>query len=128
MRPVTFIRKRHNRAVEKSDRGGGVFVPDGARGLVRPVYSYGPEGSKTLDPIFSCPKGIIPAFVWSLLDIWFASRTMGALPKAGGVLDQPLSILRSFPIFETEHRLMETRRQGSTVMAAFAMLGHGRTA
>lgn len=118
------------RGVKVVDRAGGVFAPDRERGLAMPVYAFGPRGSKELEPVFSCPVGVIAPEFWTLLELWWISRSLGALPRAGGILDQPLAVLRSFPVFEAEHRRIEAMSsaasQASGVAAALAATMGGR--
>lgn len=127
MRPVEIMR----RGAKLVDRGGGVFMPDRERGLATPVYAFGPRGTKEgLEPIFSCPVGIIPPEFWTLLELWWICRSLGALPRAGGILDQPLAVLRSFPVFEAEHRKIEAMssaaNQAGGLAAALAATMGGR--
>jgi hypothetical protein len=121
MRPVEVTRRGGGKRV---DRGGGVFVPDPARKLTAPVYAFGPRGATELEPIFSCPVGVIAPEFWTLLELWWICRSLGALPRAGGILDQPLAVLRSFPVFEAEHRRIEAMSsaasQASGVASALA--------
>lgn len=126
MRPIEIMRH----GTKRVDRGGGVFVADPERGLTAPVYASGPRGVKALDPIFSCPVGVIRGEFWSLLELWWICRSLGALPRSGGILDQPLAVLRSFPIFEAEHRRIEAMSsaasQASGVASALAAMMGGR--
>jgi hypothetical protein len=98
------------------DRCGGVFVPDQARGLVTPQYTYGAPGARTLTPIFSCPVSTIAPEHWNLLELWRMSRDLRTPVKAGGLVDQPTSVLASFPFFELEDR----RTNGSSDSSAIA--------
>lgn len=128
MRPVEVIRQGR----KVVDPGGGVFVADKSRGLVAPVYGFGARGSKAVDPVFSCPTGIIKREWWELLELWWISKSLGALPRAGGVLDQPLAVLRSFPIFEQEHKKIESQaaanNQANGIASALvAVYGGGRS-
>lgn len=120
MRTVEIMR----RGGKREDPTGGVFAPDAARGLTLPVYAFGPRGAKELEPLFSCPVSTIKPAHWSLLELWWICRSLGALPRAGGILDQPLAVLRSFPVFEAEHRRIEAMSsaasQASGVAAALA--------
>lgn len=116
------VRRRGRTVVE---RLGGVFAP--AEGASTVVYAFGPRDSTEKEALFSCPVSAIPPAVWSLLDLWFVCRTMRALPIAGGVIDQPLSVRRSFPIFEIEHEAELARRDAHAgALATAAVLGVGR--
>lgn len=108
--------------MEKWDPAGAVFVPALERGVTRPCYAYGHD-PKAKDPVFTCPVSAIPDEVWTLLDLFLTCRAMKSLPKAGGVLDQPLIVRRVWPVFEAE---MERHERQSSVngsmVATTAML------
>ena len=116
MRPVQITR----RGQPYRDPGGGVFVPDKRRGLLQPVYAYGPRNARELDPLFSCPVGVLERAHVELLEMWWICKSLGALPRAGGILDQPLAVLRSFPIFEAEHKRIEAMTASSNQAAGIA--------
>lgn len=99
---------------------GGVFADSerlrparekaSAAGQSRFFWEFGSEdrdGKKGI--VFTCPVSAIPAWVWDMFDLWWQSRMMSALPKPGGVLDQPVAVRRSFPVFEAEHRAREAQ-------------------
>jgi hypothetical protein len=87
--------------IERWDQQGGVFALVPGKQL-RVAYSYGPEGDQK--PMWTCPQSAIPIEVFQLLIVWQACKTMGTLPVAGGLLDQPVWVQRYFPVFETELR------------------------
>lgn len=124
MQPVTFYRRRGGQRVRVLEPGGGVFAALPAKGVTAPVVSLGPPGAKTLTPLFTCPVSAIPAAVRDLIELWWACRSVRALPEAGGFLDQPLIVQRAFPVFEREYQIVE-REQQATVSAsgATALLG-----
>lgn len=107
------------------ERQGGIFAAVPGK-LTRPAYSYGPAGKGAVrDVMFQCPVSAIPPVVFELLATWYECRTMGALPFAGGWMDQPKMVRTSFPVFETEMRKVEGRRQeaGQQAVAAAAVAG-----
>jgi hypothetical protein len=117
--------------VKVKDEGGGVFVPSPEKRILAPVYAFGHPDAKTKSPVFTCPVSAIPPAAWELLDLWIQCRAMGALPFAGGVLDQPLIVRRSFPVFEGEAKVGERAVQAHTSAAGAAaivgaMFGGGR--
>lgn len=66
----------------------------------------------------------IPDEVWTLIDLFLTCRSMKALPVAGGVLDQPYIVRRSWPVLEAEIGPAERRmNQQDQVAALAAMLG-----
>ena len=73
--------------------------------------------------MFTCPQSAIPEEVWQLLALWNACRLGKTLPKAGGLLDQPVWVQRYFPLFDAAHR-EATVGQGNTAEQA-AMLAVG---
>jgi hypothetical protein len=121
MQPVQWVRKHGARAMKVLDRGGGVFLGLPKLGVVAPVYAF-PEGAKTQEPIFTCPVSAIPPAAWRLYGLWIECRGLGALPYAGGVLDQPLIVRRAFPIFDAEARAAEVTR-GAHASAAGSAAG-----
>lgn len=122
MHPVRVARRRGDNGVEVEtwDEGGAVFVPSLERGVTRPVYAYG--HGKVKDPVFTCPVSAIPEGVWSIVDLWLTCRAMKALPKAGGVLDQPLVIRRAWPVLEAEMAPLERERDQSGHASALAAI------
>lgn len=130
MQAVTFARKHGNATIPVVDRAGGVFMGLPKLGIVAPVYAF-PAHAKTQDPIFTCPVSAIPRAAWDLLELWHECRGLGALPRAGGVLDQPLIVRRSFPVFDAEARASDATHQAhasaaGTAAVLGAMLGKGR--
>lgn len=83
------------------DTLGGIFSPIPGQ-PIRVVYSVGHPDSKSKDPMFSCPVSAIPAEAFDLLGLWNECRLLRTLPKAGGLLDQPQIVRRSFVIFANE--------------------------
>lgn len=107
----------------KWDPSGAVFAPALERGITTPIYSFGgADGSPIKDPVFTCPVSAIPDEVWTLLDLFLTCRAMKALPKAGGVLDQPYVVRRSWPVMEAEVAPMERRMDAAASMGATAAL------
>ncbi len=93
--------------IETVDPCGGVFANIPGRPM-RPVWALGPKDAKVKsDLMFTCPVSAIPAMAWDLLALWQNCRLMKLPPVAGGFVDQPLMVQRSFPIFEQE----QERRQ-----------------
>lgn len=131
MHAVTTTRRGSGGRATTTDLGGAVFVPSVAKRIVAPVYAYGHPDAPTKAPVFTCPVSAIPAAAWELLALWWECRAMKALPKAGGVLDQPLIVRRAFPVFEGEARVAERTRTAqdatsSAVAAVGAMFGGKR--
>lgn len=98
---------------------GGVFAPVPGK-LVRPAYTYGPSNARARSVLFQCPVSAIPEIAFDMLELWFDCRRMHVLPVAGGWLDQPLVVRRSFPVFETEMATVEAQRQAAAPQAAAA--------
>lgn len=129
MQQVTYKRATlGGRPVEVTDRAGGVFAP--AETATRIVYVYGPTSQPGQaagvgrDAMYTCPVSGISPEIWELLMVWNECNQMGALPRAGGVLDQPLAVRRSFPVFAFEwSRLM--RDHDKNTMAAGVALAFG---
>ncbi len=110
--------------LKKVEPMGGVFAPVVGKGQ-RPVYTCGPKGDgatvRTPMLMFQCPTSAIPTEVWDLLHVWWGSRQMGLPPVAGGFLDQPVIVQRTFPIFETLMRSVEANRQQGNAQHAAGM-------
>lgn len=102
------------------DELGGVFSPIPGS-PIRLVYSVGHPDAKTKDPMFTCPVFAIPQGVFELLGLWNECRLLGVLPRAGGLLDQPLSVRKSFAVFATEWEKVEGRRGQSGAAASAGM-------
>lgn len=111
--PVEVVRNKRTFV----DRMGGVFadsprlrpINEAAkrRGAGRFVYEFGPKREEGREVVYTCPVSVIPLWAWDLFDLWWQCRMLGGLPVAGGVLDQPVSVRASFPVFEAEHRARE---------------------
>ncbi len=129
MHPVEIVRKVGGTIARYIDRGGAVFVPAPARGIVAPVYVYGHPEAKTKDALFSCPISAIPSAIWDVLELWLQSRALRVPVVAGGVLDQPLIVRRAFPIFELEQSARDYQRNAnasaSGAAAVLAAIGGG---
>jgi len=69
---------------------------------IRVIYSFGHPEAKAKVPMFTCPMFAIPGDVFELLGLWNECRLLKVLPKAGGLLDQPQIVRRSFSIFTNE--------------------------
>jgi hypothetical protein len=118
-------RLREGKVVTVWDEHGNVFTPDPTRPSV-PAYSYGPaQGkAKTRNVMFTCPVSGIPEPVIALLELWNECRLMGLPPVQGGLLDQPLSVRKSFPIFTREYEAATARERaaGSHLAASAATM------
>ncbi len=103
------------------DELGGVFTPIPGQ-PIRVVYSVGHPESKSKDPMFTCPVSAIPTEAFELLSLWNECRLLGVLPKAGGLLDQPQIVRRSFVIFASEWRKVDqgNQNQGAAATAGLA--------
>lgn len=123
MHAVEVIRRGPHGTVRSLDRTGGVFRPSPRHGLTAPVYSLGWPDAPTKEPVFTCPVSAIPSACWDLLELWYTCRALGALPLAGGALDQPLSVRRAFPVFAAEHEAGQWRLQA---LGAAAPRARGR--
>ncbi len=100
---------------------GGVFAPIPGK-VIRPAWTYGPAtgAAKARSVMFTCPVSAIPELAFDLLELWFDCRRVRALPVAGGWLDQPLVVRRSFPVFEAEMQAVEQQRAASAPQQAAA--------
>lgn len=105
----------------RTDDQGGVFVPIPGQ-PVRVVYSVGHPDAKSKAPMFTCPVSAIPSGVFELLGLWNECRLMKVLPRAGGLLDQPQIVRRSFAVFASEWGTVEAGNasQGTATAAALA--------
>lgn len=125
MQPVVIDQRVGSKVVKRLESTGGVLHPLLKLGVTRPIWMFGHGSVQT--PVFTCPVSAVPAAVWDLLDLWFTCRAMRALPKAGGVLDQPLSVRKSFPVFEAEHEVvLRRRRANDSVTTMAAVLGRSQ--
>lgn len=101
MEDIVIRHREGNGAVtERTEPGGGVFVPLKEKKVTTPAWLYG-RGT-ALTPIFTCPVSAIPQAVFDLFEIWKRCRLVHALPHAGGLLDQPWMVQLGFPLFEDE--------------------------
>lgn len=116
--PVKVFKRVGNKDVEGWDELGGVFRPVPGQG--KPVYTFGP-GPVKQDMVFQCPVSAVPVAVWELLHAWWACRLMKCLPKAGGFLDQPLTVRWAFPIFEAYQQGTESNDRNPEAVAALAV-------
>jgi hypothetical protein len=109
--PVVVSRRRGDNGVEvvKWDPGGAVFAPALERG-VRDADLSIRHTARSGSRVHVSGVGD-PDEVWELLDLYFTCRAMKAMPKAGGVLDQPLVVRRAFPVFEAEMQVEERAEQ-----------------
>lgn len=98
------------------DNLGGVFAPIPGQ-PIRVIYSFGHPEAKAKEPMFTCPVFAIPSVVWELLGLWNECRLLKVLPKAGGLLDQPQIVRRSFPIFASEWAKVDQGNQSQGVAA-----------
>jgi hypothetical protein len=100
---------------------GGIFAAVPGKSML-PAYSYGPgEGAaRTREVMFQCPVSAIPDVAFDLLQLWHDCRMMGCLPETGGWVDQHLLVRRAFPIFESEMRMIESRKAAAAPQAAAA--------
>lgn len=119
MHPVVVRRRGGGHEI---DPGGAVFAPAQDRGIQMPCYASGPAEATIRAPIFTCPVSAIPEAVWHLLELWLTCRAMKALPLAGGVLDQPLSVRRAFPLFEAETAPIDHQRDQQALGAAMTAM------
>jgi hypothetical protein len=125
MQPVLLRRMEGTALVERIDLTGGVFEPNAKAGVNRPVFVFGDGDAKT--PVFTCPVSAIPRAVWELLELWLQCRGMNALPVAGGVLDQPVTVRRAFPVFAAEHETRQRMtRANDTAQLLAAVMGARR--
>jgi hypothetical protein len=109
--PVTLRRRAHNGVTtERQAPGGAVFHPLPEKGIVTPIWFYGPKTKPTV--FFTCPVSAIPIEVRELFVLWIACRHMKALPLAGGVLDQPAIVQEAFPLFEVAARVVTATPAG----------------
>lgn len=123
MQPVAIARRRGSQTSRTVDPCGGVFVPLPDKGVTRPVVSLGPPGATTTSPMFTCPVSAIPSAVGDLIELWWACRTFRVLPKAGGLLDQPLIVQHAFPVLEREYHVVERdQRAAESASGAAAMM------
>lgn len=102
---------------ERVEPLGGVFEPVPGR-QASPAWSFGPNK----DPMYQCPVSAIPSTIWPIFTLWSQCQGMKALPKAGGVLDQPMIVRKAFPVFADELERLENTRNasGSSATAANA--------
>ncbi len=116
--PVRIARQAKNgrvllgpdrKPVEDVEPLGGVFVPLAKKRIRTALWKCG-EGRSEL-AFYTCPVSAIPDDVYRLLELWYRCHTLGALPVAGGVLDQPLVVQHTFPIFAAEHAAVDRERQ-----------------
>lgn len=123
--PIQRLKPGTQAVEEVWDDQGGVFVQD-PQAPRAPVLSYGPPRgkAKTRDVMFSCPVSAIPEPVIGLLSLWNECRLMGLPPVAGGVLEQPVSVRKAFPIFarEYEQATAEQRAVGAEFSATVATM------
>lgn len=103
---------------------GNVFRPVPGQPLTI-AYSYGPAEAKSKTPMFTCPVSAIPDEVWDLLQLFHECRLMKLPPVQGGVLDQPLLVRKSFPIFEQE--MAKVRMSEDAMRAQHAAMATGMT-
>lgn len=97
---------------------GGVFAP--LKSATRPVFWFGRGQVK--DAVFTCPVSAIAPEIWDLLELFFQCRAMGALPFAGGALDQPIVVRRVWPILEAEMRASEQQAAAQNQAALLGMM------
>jgi hypothetical protein len=123
--PVT-VRRQGKEVVETE---GGIFADSpklkAARGGRPPfIYAMGPPEAKQKTPVFTCPRFVVPEWMWGLLDLWWYCRHLGALPFAGGVVDQPVVVRRAFAVWNAEMERIERSRaaagRGAELAAAMA--------
>lgn len=98
------------------DELGGVFSPIPGQ-PVRVVYSFGHPEGKSREPMFTCPVSAIPSEAFELLGLWNDCRLLGVLPRAGGLLDQPEIVRRSFVVFAHEWRKIDQGNQNQGLAA-----------
>lgn len=105
--PVTVRRREHDGTTsERKEDGGGVFHPLPEKGVVTPIWVYGPEKQKRV--LFSCPVSALPPEVFDLYRLWIECRLAKVLPLAGGWLDQPEIVRRAFTAFNDEARVFNS--------------------
>lgn len=104
------------------DEQGGVFSPIPGQ-PIRVVYSFGPAGAASREPMFTCPVCAFPIEVFDLLGLWNECRLLGVLPRAGGLLDQARIVRRSFVIFANEWAKVDQAngQSGQATAAALAL-------
>lgn len=107
--------------VVRVDELGGVFAPIPGQ-PVRVAYSVGHPDAKSKAPMFTCPVSAIPDGVFEVLGLWNDCRLLKVLPRAGGLLDQPQIVRRSFTVFASEWATVEAGQtsQGTATAAALA--------
>lgn len=115
------------------ERHGNVFYPAPVKAGQSPLsiaYSYGPEpigkkqtGVSPKTPIWTCPVYAVPSEVFDLLQLFHECRLFHLPPVQGGLLDQPLMVRRSFPVFEQE--MLRVEATHDSVRAQHAALATG---
>ena len=103
------VKDRRTGKVARIDAMGAVFEPVPGK-VMAPAWFFGPrdrEGNHIAteaDAMYTCPVSGIPEWVFELLHLWWACRQVGALPEAGGFLDQPLMVQVAFPLWQSMDR------------------------
>lgn len=72
--------------------------------------------------MFTCPVSAIESWIFDLLEIFLEARAMRLPVKTGGLLDQPLSVRRAFPIWESKISSYERQQQSEMQIAALGSL------
>lgn len=105
----------------QTDELGGVFAALPGH-PIRVAYTVGHPDAHTRVPMFTCPVSAIPEGVFELLGLWNECRLLKTLPLAGGLLDQPQIVRRSFAVFASEWTTVEAGNasQGTATAAALA--------
>lgn len=126
MQPVEWEDVSKGGRITCRDTAGGVFAPIPTQRITRPAWTYSPPAGKPI-VMFTCPVSAIPAIAWDLFTLWSECKAMKIPPVAGGVLDQPVEVRRTFPIFEDEADSLDaatraTQNAESTAAAVGVML------